>query len=121
MDATHLHCPHCGTMQPIRFEPLLPGEPSLGTCIVCAQCYHHAFTLIKPARFYCEMCDEVQPGVLERVELDNSKELGVLLVCGGCFDGKAMLYASATPSRFAGAGASDPPARGQTAGRARRE
>ena len=120
MDATHLHCSRCRTMRPIRFEPLLPGEPSMGTCICCAQCRQHAFTLIKPARFYCEICDEVQPGLLERVQLDTTNELGVLLVCGGCFDGKAMLYASTTPSRFAGAAASDPPAPELPSGRARR-
>jgi hypothetical protein len=121
MDATHLHCARCGTKRPIRFEPLVPREPSLGTCICCAQCHQHAFTLIKPARFYCEICDDVQPGLLERVELGgDAGDLGVLLVCGGCFDGKAMLYAAATPNRFAGAGASDPPARELPSGRARR-
>jgi hypothetical protein len=111
MDATHLNCPGCRAVRPIRFEPLLAEEPSLGTCICCAHCRRHAFTLIKPARFYCEICDEVQPGLLERVALDDGLELGVLLVCAGCFDGKAMLYASSKPSRFAGAGASDPPVR----------
>jgi|SRR5687768_12750583 hypothetical protein len=93
MDATHLHCSHCATVQPIRFEPLLAGEPSLGTNVFCARCRRFAFTLIKPARFYCEICDDVQPGLLERVELGLApNEVGVLLVCGGCFDGKTMLY-----------------------------
>lgn len=95
MEATHLHCAHCAAIRPIRFEPLLPGEPSLGISILCAHCRHFAFTLIKPARFYCEICDEVQPGLLERVEVGlQANEFGVLLVCGGCFDGKTMLYAS---------------------------
>jgi hypothetical protein len=95
MDATHLHCSRCESIQPIRFEALLPGEPSLGTSVYCARCRHLAFTLIRPARFYCEICDEVQPALLERVELGRAaNELGVLLVCGGCFDGKTMLYAS---------------------------
>jgi hypothetical protein len=120
MDATHLKCPGCGTIRPIRFEPLLPGEPSLGTRICCAHCRQHAFTLLRPARFYCEICDEVQPGLLERVELDKAEELAVLLVCGGCFDAKAMLYASAKPSRFAGAAASDPTLRERPSDRARR-
>ena len=121
MDATHLHCSACAKIQPIRFEPLLAGEPALGTCVSCAQCRRHAFTLLRPARFYCEICDEVQPALLERVELDNRQELGVLLVCGGCFDGKAMLYASATPpNRYAGAAASGRTARELPGGRARR-
>ena len=77
-------------------------------------------TLLRPARFYCEICDDVQPGLLERVELGNPDEFGVLLVCGGCFDAKAMLYASAKRSPFAGASASDPPPREPPAGRARR-
>ena len=95
MDATHLHCSRCACIQPIRFEALLPGEPSLGTSVYCGRCRHLAFTLLKPARFYCEICDDVQPGLLERVELcAGTNEFGVLLVCGGCFDGKAMLYAS---------------------------
>ena len=55
--------------------------------------------LIKPARFYCEICDEVQPGLLERVEVGlHSNEVGVLLVCAGCFDGKTMLFAGAAAS-----------------------
>jgi hypothetical protein len=97
MDATHLHCKCCAGVRPIRFAPLLPGEQSLGTGIYCAHCLNLAFTLIKPARFYCEICDDVQPGLLERLELGpGANEFGVLLVCGGCFDGKAMLYAAAT-------------------------
>lgn len=121
MDATHLHCTQCGTVRPIRFEALLAGEPSLGTRVSCAHCRQHAFTLLRPARFYCDICDEVQPGMLERVDLENAAGMGVLLVCGGCFDGKAMLFADATRSRFAGAGASDPPARVLPFDRARRE
>ena len=71
MHATHLHCPQCRTAQPIRFEPLLAGESSLGTRVSCARCARHAFTLIRPARFYCEICDEVQPGVLEPVDMES--------------------------------------------------
>jgi hypothetical protein len=98
MDATHLHCARCERIRPIRFDPLLPGEPSLGTQVYCGHCRHLAFTLIKPARFYCEICDQIQPGLLERVEPGAAiSELGVLLVCSGCFDGKAVLYAA--PSR----------------------
>jgi hypothetical protein len=120
VDATHLNCPGCGNIRPIRFEPLLPGEPSLGTRVCCAHCRRHAFTLLKPARFYCEICDNIQPGLLERVEVGKSEEFGVLLVCGGCFDAKAMLYAAATPNRFAGAAASDPFHRGRPSDRAPR-
>jgi hypothetical protein len=120
MDATHINCPACGTIRPIHFEPLLQGEASLGTSVCCGHCRHHALTLLRPARFYCEICDEVQPGLLERVERARPDELGVLLVCAGCFDAKALLYATATPSRPAGAGASDPPRRGLPADRARR-
>ena len=115
-----MHCTRCGTMRPIRFAPLLPGEAALGTRVCCARCQHHAFTLIRPARFYCEICDDLQPGLLEPLDTGENHELGVLLVCGGCFDGKAMLYATPTPSRFAGAAASDPTLPGLRAGRARR-
>ena len=120
MDATHLNCAACGRIQPIRFELLLPGEPSLGTSVCCAHCRRHAFTLLKPARFYCEICDQVQPALLERADGGDSAARGVLLVCGGCFDAKAMLYATAKPSRLAGAAASPPPARGLPSGRAPR-
>jgi hypothetical protein len=123
MDATHLHCVRCGTVRPIRFESLLAGEPSLGTSVYCGHCRALAFTLIKPARFYCEICDEVQPGLLERVPCsETTPEPGVMLVCGGCFDGKAMLFAaeSSRRSRFAGAAASDPPPRELPSDRARR-
>ena len=120
MDATHINCPACGKIRPIHFEPLLPGEASLGTSVCCGHCRRHALTLLKPARFYCEICDDVQPGLLERVELDRPEALGVLLVCAGCFDAKALLYASPMPSRLAGAAASDPPPRGLRADRARR-
>ena len=127
MHATHLHCPQCRTPRPIRFDPLLAGESSLGTRIGCAHCGRYAFTLIRPARFYCEICDDVQPGILEPVDMDcaplavhDADALGVLLVCAGCFDGKALLYAAATPNRCAGAEASGQTARGFRADRARR-
>jgi hypothetical protein len=120
MKATHLHCLRCAAARPIRFAPLLPGESSLGTCVSCAHCGRHAFTLLAAARFYCEICDEVRSGVLERVELQDQEVLGVLLVCAVCFDGKAVIYASARPSRCAGAAASGPPAPGLRADRARR-
>ena len=121
MDATHLHCRRCGTVRPIRFEALLAGEQSLGTGVYCGHCRTLAFTLLKPARFYCEICDDVKPALVERVDLgQGAGEFGVVLVCGGCFDGKAMLFAAATPSRFAGAAASDRPAPEQPSGRARR-
>lgn len=127
MHATHLHCPQCRTARPIRFEPLLAGESSLGTRIGCAHCGRYAFTLIRPARFYCEICDDVQPGVLEPVDMEcaplaahDADALGVLLICAGCFDGKALLYAAATPNRCAGAAASAPTAPGFRADRARR-
>ena len=120
MDATHLNCAACGRIQPIRFEPLLPGEPALGTSVCCAFCRRHAFALLRAARFYCEICDQIQPALLERVEADQAAAPGVLLVCGGCFDAKAMLYASVKPNRFAGAAASPPPARGLPSDRAPR-
>ena len=108
MHATHLHCPQCRSARPIRFESLLAGESSLGTRIGCAHCGCYAFTLIRPARFYCEICDDVQPGVLEPVDMEcaplaahDADALGVLLVCAGCFDGKALLYGAATPNRCA--------------------
>ena len=127
MHATHLHCPQCRSARPIRFEPLLAGESSLGTRICCAHCGRYAFTLIRPARFYCEICDDVQPGVLEPVDLESAPlaerdvdALGVLLVCAGCFDGKALLYAATMPNRSADAAASGPTAPGFRADRARR-
>jgi hypothetical protein len=127
MHATHLHCPQCRSARPIRFEPLLAGESSLGTRIGCAHCGRYAFTLIRPARFYCEICDDVQPGVLEPVDMEcaplaerDADALGVLFECAGCFDGKALLYAAATPNRCAGAAASGPTAPGIRADRARR-
>ena len=126
MHATHLHCPQCRAARPIRFDPLLAGESSLGTRIGCAHCGRYAFTLIRSARFYCEICDDVQPGILEPVDMEcaplaahDADALGVLLVCAGCFDGKALLYAAATPNRCAGAEASGQTAPGFRADRAR--
>jgi hypothetical protein len=120
MHATHLNCPACASVRPIRFEPLLRGEPSLGTSVYCAHCCRHALTLLRPARFYCDICDDVQPGLLERMEAGSPDDLGVVLVCAGCFDAKALLYATANPTRLAGAAASDPPPRERSADRARR-
>ena len=120
MHATHLHCPHCAAARPIRFRPLLAGESSLGTGVFCAHCGRHAFALLSPSRFYCEICDEVRSALLERVDTGDPEVLAVILVCAGCFDGKALIYARAKPSRFAGAAASGPPAPGLRAGRARR-
>jgi hypothetical protein len=119
MEATHLNCAGCGRIQPIHFGPLLPGEPALGTSVCCAHCRRHAFTLLRPARFYCEICDEVQPVLLEPVD-GGKADAAVLLVCGGCFDAKAMLYASAKTSRFSGAAAFHPSARGLPSDRAPR-
>ena len=119
MNATHLNCPGCGVIRPIRYEPLLADEPSLGTRVACAHCARHAFTLLRPARFYCDLCDEVRQAVLERMELPAGAELAVVLLCGGCFDAKAVLFA-ASPNRFAGAAASGQPAPAPPSGRARR-
>jgi len=119
VDATHLHCEACKRVRPIRFEPLLAGEPSLGTQVRCAHCRRLAFTLLRPARFYCEVCDNVEQAGLERVNGDSAQALAVLMVCGGCFDAKATLYAAAKASPFSGAAA--PPLPEPPAGRARRE
>lgn len=116
MDATHLHCPRCASIQQIRFEALLPGEPALGTNVQCGHCRHVAFTLLKPARFFCDVCDDVRPALLERAESSLSG-LAVQLVCGGCFDGKTLLYAAIGRS----SGASAPQPQPLPGGRAPRE
>jgi hypothetical protein len=88
MVATQLHCPHCAAVQRAAVGPLLQGERSLGITVSCGQCGYLAFTMLKAARIFCGVCDEVQPAVLKSVTASEAK----VLVCGNCLNAKATLY-----------------------------
>ena len=88
MVATQLHCPCCAAVQRAAVAPLLQGERSLGITVSCAHCGYLAFTMLKAARIYCGVCDEVQPAVLKSVTASEAK----VLVCGSCLNAKATLY-----------------------------
>ena len=88
MVATQLHCPHCAAVQRAAVGPLLHAERSLGITVSCAQCGYLAFTMLKAARIYCGVCDDVQPAVLKSVIASEAK----VLVCGSCLNAKATLY-----------------------------
>ncbi len=88
MVATQLHCPHCAAVQRAAVAPLLSGERSLGIAVRCGHCGYLAFTMLKAARIFCSVCDEVQPAVLRSVTASDAK----VLVCGCCLNAKATLY-----------------------------
>jgi hypothetical protein len=88
MVATQLHCPCCAAVQRAAVGPLLEGERSLGITVSCAHCGHLAFTMLKAARIYCGVCDNIQPAILKSVTASEAK----VLVCGACLNAKATLY-----------------------------
>lgn len=88
MVATQLHCPRCAAVQRAAVGPLLHGERSLGITVSCAHCGYLAFTMLKAARIFCGVCDDVQPAVLKSVAASEAK----VLVCGNCLNAKATLY-----------------------------
>jgi uncharacterized Zn finger protein (UPF0148 family) len=75
-------------VQRAAVAPLLEGERSLGVTVGCSRCGYLAFTMLKAARIYCGVCDEVQPAVLKAVTASEAK----VLVCGSCLNAKATLY-----------------------------
>ena len=88
MVATQLHCPQCAAVQRAAVAQLLHGERSLGVTVSCGRCGYLAFTMLRAARIYCGVCDEVQPAVLKSVTASEAK----VLVCGACLNAKATLY-----------------------------
>jgi hypothetical protein len=44
--------------------------------------------MLKGARIFCNVCDDVQPAVLKAVAASEAK----VLVCGTCLNAKATLY-----------------------------
>jgi ribosomal protein S27AE len=88
MVATQLHCPQCAAVQRAAVAALLHGERSLGVTVSCGRCGYLAFTMLKAARIYCGVCDEVRPAVLKSVTASEAK----VLVCGNCLNAKATLY-----------------------------
>lgn len=88
MVARQIHCPRCAAVQPAAVGLLFGGERSLGVSGSCARCGYVAFTLLKGARIYCGVCDDVQAAVLRTVEASEAR----VLVCGSCLNAKATLY-----------------------------
>jgi hypothetical protein len=88
MVATQIHCPQCAAVQRAAVGALLEGERSLGITVTCTRCGYLAFTMLKAARIYCGVCDNVQPAVLRSVAASEAK----VLVCGSCLNAKATLY-----------------------------
>jgi hypothetical protein len=91
MDATHVYCARCAAVRRVRFERLLTGEPSLGTKAQCADCGFLAFTIIEPANVYCDVCDRIQPAVLEETR-PAGRLCGGLIRCAVCYATRARLY-----------------------------
>ena len=94
MVATQIHCPQCAAVQRAAVAPLLQGERSLGISVCCVRCGYLSFTLLKAARIYCGVCDDVQPAVLKSVTASEAK----VLVCGTCLNAKATLYGESAAS-----------------------
>jgi hypothetical protein len=91
MDATHVYCACCTAIRRVRFERLLANEPSLGTKAQCADCGFLAFTILEPANVYCDVCDRIQPAVLEETR-PAGRLAGGLVRCAVCYATRARLY-----------------------------
>ena len=91
MDATHVFCARCAEVRPVRFDRLLRSEESLGTKAQCAHCGHFVFTILTPANIYCDVCDRIQPAVLEGTH-PAGKLYGGLVRSSVCYATRARLY-----------------------------
>jgi len=91
MDATHVYCACCTAIRLVRFERLVEAEPSLGTKAQCAECGFLAFTILEPANVYCDVCDRIQPAVLEETRPAGGL-CGGLVRCAVCYATRARLY-----------------------------
>jgi len=91
MDATHIYCACCTAIRRVRFERLLAMEPSLGTTAQCLECGFVAFTILEPANVYCDVCDRIQPAVLEETR-PSGRLAGGLVRCAVCYATRARLY-----------------------------
>ena len=94
MDATHVFCARCAAVRPVRFARLVRTEESLGTKAQCAHCGYFVFTILNPANIYCDVCDRIQPAVLEDT-YPAGKLCGGLVRCTVCYATRARLYGSA--------------------------
>ena len=93
MDATHVYCACCTAIRRVRFERLVATEPALGTKAQCAECGFLAFTILDPANVYCDVCDRIQPAVLEETR-PAGRLAGGLVRCAVCYATRARLYGS---------------------------
>lgn len=91
MDATHVYCACCTGIRRVRFERLMLTEPALGTKAQCADCGFLAFTILDPANVYCDVCDRIQPAVLEETR-PAAGLAGGLVRCAVCYATRARLY-----------------------------
>ncbi len=91
MEATHVYCARCAAIRRVRFERLVPAEPSLGTMAQCAECGFLAFTILEPANVYCDVCDRIQPAVFEDTR-PAGRLCGGLVRCAVCYATCARLY-----------------------------
>jgi len=98
MDATHLYCARCRAIQPMRFEPLVAAEKALGTAAQCSYCSWVAFTLLEPARVYCDVCDEIRPALLHEYS-PSGRLAGGLVRCAVCYTSCARLYGGEVSTR----------------------
>lgn len=110
MDATHVYCACCTAIKPVRFERLVLTEPSLGTKAQCADCGFLAFTILEPANVYCDVCDRIQPAVLEETR-PAGKLYGGLVRCAVCYATRARLYGVAEETTESAHRISSTPAR----------
>lgn len=75
-EATHIHCPRCRAVRPLRSSPLLRGEPSMGVAAVCAGCGFVVFAVTHTRTVYCQACD-----AFSVLRLEASVVAGSVFVC----------------------------------------
>ena len=85
----------------MRFERLVVSEKALGNAAQCAYCGFVAFTLLHPARVYCDVCDDIRPVLLHEYS-PSGKFAGGLVRCGVCYTSCARLYGGAVSKSGSG-------------------
>jgi hypothetical protein len=93
MDATHVYCARCRSIQRAAYDDLIGGIEPLGTKAACASCGWVVLTMMKGARLFCDVCDDIRPALLHEYRPAGVLQ-GGLVRCAVCYASRARLYGS---------------------------
>lgn len=97
MEATHVYCARCRTIQPVAHEPLSAAEPVLGMKTACAQCGWVVLTMLAGGKLYCDVCDDIRLALLHEYRPAGVLS-GGLVRCAECYASRARLYGARAKS-----------------------